>query len=72
MADRSATLGEQARTDWIAYLFIAFFTLPFLIFNVGPILFGAGIAFTKWGIFGSPHFMTLGSVSHFAARWPTA
>jgi multiple sugar transport system permease protein len=59
MADRSVTLGEQRRTDWIAYLFIAFFTLPFLIFNVGPILFGAGIAFTKWGIFGSPRWVGL-------------
>jgi len=51
-------LGEE-RTDWIGYVFVAFFTVPFLLFNIGPILFGAYIAFTKWGIFGKPKWVGL-------------
>src|SRR5579871_6035696 len=57
MTDRAAALAERRPTDWVGYLFVAFFTLPFLIFNVGPIIFGAGIAFTKWGIFGKPQWI---------------
>jgi multiple sugar transport system permease protein len=53
----AASLAERRPTDWVGYLFVAFFTLPFLIFNVGPIIFGAGIAFTQWGIFGSPQWV---------------
>ena len=60
MSDRAAAaLAERRPTDWSGYLFVAFFTLPFLIFNVGPIIFGAGIAFTKWGIFGKPQWIGL-------------
>lgn len=50
--------GEE-RTDWVGYVFVAFFTVPFLIFNIGPILFGAYVAFTKWGIFGKPKWVGL-------------
>jgi len=50
---------EIERTDWVGYLFVAFFTLPFLIFNIGPILFGAYLSFTKWGIFGKPKWVGL-------------
>jgi multiple sugar transport system permease protein len=57
MSEQAASLTERRPTDWVAYLFVAFFTLPFLIFNVGPIIFGAGIAFTKWGIFGKPEWI---------------
>jgi len=57
LSERAASLTERRPTDWVAYLFVAFFTLPFLIFNVGPIIFGAGIAFTKWGIFGRPEWI---------------
>jgi multiple sugar transport system permease protein len=53
----AVSLADRRPMDWVGYLFVAFFTLPFLIFNVGPILFGAGIAFTKWGIFGSPQWI---------------
>jgi multiple sugar transport system permease protein len=48
---------ERTPIDWAGYVFIVFFTLPFLAFNVAPILFGAGIAFTRWGIFGAPHWI---------------
>jgi len=56
---RSYARHEAERTDWIGYLFVAFFTLPFLIFNIGPILFGAYLSFTKWGIFGRPKWVGL-------------
>jgi multiple sugar transport system permease protein len=45
--------------DWIAYAFIALFTLPFLIFNVAPILFSAYLSFMQWGIFGPPRYVDL-------------
>src|SRR6202142_4586523 len=57
MSQQAASLEGRRPTDWVAYLFVAFFTVPFLIFNVGPIIFGAGIAFTKWGIFGRPEWI---------------
>jgi len=50
---------DGRRIDWAAYFFVAFFTLPFLAFNVAPILFGAGVAFTRWGVFGPPHWVGL-------------
>jgi multiple sugar transport system permease protein len=56
---RPRARAEAPRTDWIGYLFVAFFTLPFLIFNIGPILFGAYLSFTKWGIFGRPKWVGL-------------
>ena len=49
----------RPKTDWVAYPFVALFTLPFLIFNIAPILFGAYLSFTKWGIFGKPKWVGL-------------
>src|SRR5437763_13994394 len=51
--------AERQRTEWSGYVFVAFFTVPFLLFNVGPILFGAYVGFTKWGIFGKPRWLGL-------------
>jgi multiple sugar transport system permease protein len=45
---------DEDRTDWVGYVFVAFFTIPFLLFNIAPIFFGAYVGFTKWGIFGKP------------------
>lgn len=47
-----ATAG--GRRDWTGWLFVAFFTLPFLLFNLAPLLFGVVLAFTEWGIIGDP------------------
>ncbi len=44
-------------TDWIAYAFVALFTVPFLIFNIAPIFFSAYLSFMKWGIFGPPRYV---------------
>jgi multiple sugar transport system permease protein len=51
--------AEAEQVDWVGYAFVAFFTVPFLLFNIGPILFGAYLAFTKWGIFGAPQWVGL-------------
>jgi multiple sugar transport system permease protein len=50
---------ERERIDWAGYVFVSFFTLPFLLFNIAPIFFGAFLAFTKWGIFGAPEWVGL-------------
>jgi multiple sugar transport system permease protein len=51
--------GRDRGRDWVGYVFVLFFTVPFLLFNVLPILFGAFIAFTEWGIFGAPRWIGL-------------
>lgn len=55
----AAGLVGGARTDRAGYVLVAFFLVPFLVFNVGPILFGIYVGFTEWGIFGSPRFVGL-------------
>lgn len=47
------------RIDWSAYVFVLPFMVPFLLFTVGGILFGAYVAFTHWGIVGSPTWVGL-------------
>ncbi len=49
---------ERGRgADWIGYLFVSFFTIPFLLFNILPVLFGGYVAFTKWSIVGKPKWV---------------
>jgi multiple sugar transport system permease protein len=62
----TATIAAPARpraeaepVDWVGYIFVAFFTVPFLLFNIAPIFFGAYVGFTKWGIFGKPKWVGL-------------
>lgn len=45
--------------DWAGYALVAFFAVPFLVFNVGPVLFGIYVGFTEWGIFGAPRWVGL-------------
>lgn len=64
-ADVPATIRKRARagrlggTDWIAYVFLAFFTVPFLLFNIVPILFTFYLSFMRWDVFGKPRFVGL-------------
>jgi multiple sugar transport system permease protein len=51
--------GPKAPTDWVAYAFVALFTVPFFIFNILPIFFSAYLSVMKWGIFGPPRFVGL-------------
>jgi len=61
---------EPARIDWAGYVFIGFFTVPFLIFNVGPVLFGIFVGFTEWGIIGDPTWVGLQNYqTAFADEW---
>ena len=46
-------------TDRSGYLFVAFFTIPFLLFNITPIFFGIYLSFTEWGIIGAPTWVGL-------------
>ncbi|MBV9701429.1 MAG: sugar ABC transporter permease, partial [Methylobacteriaceae bacterium] len=41
------------------YFFIAFFAVPFLLFNIMPILFGVYVSFTEWSIVGEPSWVGL-------------
>lgn len=50
---------QGRRIDWSGYLFLAPFLVPFLLFTVGAILFGAYVAFTEWGIIGQPAWVGL-------------
>src|SRR6476661_1942053 len=60
----------RPRIDWVGYLFIGFFTVPFLIFNVGPVLFGIYVGFTEWGIIGDPTWVGLDNYrTAFADEW---
>jgi multiple sugar transport system permease protein len=49
----------RSRIDWAGYLFVAFFGLPFLAFNVMPVLFGIYVSFTEWSIIGEPTWVGL-------------
>ncbi len=51
--------AEAEPIEWVGYVFVAFFTVPFLLFNIAPIFFGAYVGFTKWGIFGKPKWVGL-------------
>jgi len=60
-SDRAAAhpRAEAAPVDRIGYVFVAFFTVPFLLFNIAPIFFGIYVSFTKWSIFTKPKWLGL-------------
>jgi multiple sugar transport system permease protein len=47
------------RDDRVGYVFVAFFGIPFLTFNILPVLFGLFVGFTEWGIVGEPTWVGL-------------
>ena len=47
------------RIDWDAYLYLLPFYLPFFVFTVVAILFGAHVSLTKWKIIGPPEWVGL-------------
>ncbi|MFM9845231.1 MAG: carbohydrate ABC transporter permease [Dongiaceae bacterium] len=61
LAPAASTAGhrDESPVEWIGYAFVAFFTIPFLLFNIAPIFFGAYVSFTKWGVFGKPTWIGL-------------
>lgn len=59
-ADSSAVaFVGRSKIDWAGYLFILAFTVPFLLFNVMPVLFGIYVGFTDWSIIGDPNWVGL-------------
>jgi multiple sugar transport system permease protein len=62
--------AEIRPIDWIGYLFVGLFALPFFLFNILPVLFGGYVAFTRWGIVGKPKWIGLDNFTHaFADHW---
>ncbi len=58
------------KLDAVGYLFVAFFAIPFLVFNIMPVFFGAYVAFTEWSIIGSPRWVGLENFREaFADEW---
>jgi ABC-type sugar transport system permease subunit len=66
VADAGDRPAGTSRIDAAGYLLVAFFTVPFLLFNVAPLLFGIGVAFTEWGIIGAPTWVGL---QNFREAW---
>jgi multiple sugar transport system permease protein len=62
--------GETRPVDWIAYLFVGLFAVPFLLFNVLPVLFGIYVSFTRWSIIGKPKWIGFDNyVAAFHDQW---
>jgi len=51
--------ARGSRIDAVGYLFVAFFAVPFFLFNVLPVIFGAYVSLTRWSIVGRPKFIGL-------------
>jgi multiple sugar transport system permease protein len=67
---------DQTRQDNIrdidraGYVLVAFFAIPFFLFNIMPVLFGFYVAFTRWSIVGSPKWEGLKNFTHaFGDQW---
>ena len=69
-APREGVRRDKPPIDWVGYLFVAFFALPFLLFNIMPVLFGGFVAFTEWRIIGTPEWIGLENFTDaFADEW---
>lgn len=56
--------------DKVGYVMVGFFTLPFFLFNILPVLFGFYVAFTKWSIIGAPQWIGIDNFSRaFNDQW---
>lgn len=55
-AANRAEAPERAGIDGAGYLLVAFFAVPFFLFNILPVLFGVYVAFTRWSIVGRPRW----------------
>lgn len=55
----SSARRESRAIDWAGYAFVAFFAVPFFLFNVLPVLFGLYVSFTEWSIIGEPRWVGL-------------
>jgi multiple sugar transport system permease protein len=61
---------DRPAVDRAGYLLVAFFAVPFFLFNVLPVLFGVYVSFTRWSIVGSPRWEGLNNYARaFDDRW---
>src|SRR5262245_29761105 len=62
--------AERREIDGAGYLLVAFFALPFFVFNILPVLFGVYVAFTRWSIVGAPKWEgTKNFIKAFHDQW---
>lgn len=62
--------GERPAIDRAGYLLVAFFALPFFLFNILPVLFGVYVSFTRWSIVGRPKWEGLNNFAKaFSDQW---
>ncbi|WP_119269052.1 carbohydrate ABC transporter permease [Taklimakanibacter deserti] len=60
----------SSEVDKAGYLLVAFFGIPFFLFNIMPVLFGFYVAFTRWSIVGSPKWEGLANFTRaFRDQW---
>lgn len=50
---------ERHPIDRAGYVLVAFFAIPFFLFNVLPVLAGVYVSFTRWSIVGQPKWIGL-------------
>ena len=53
----AARSAGQPYARWTPYLFLLPYLLVFLLFRLGPSIFGLAMSFTKWSIVGSPQWI---------------
>jgi multiple sugar transport system permease protein len=51
--------GQRRASAAGGYAFMLPFMIPFILFNLAPLLFGVIVAFTNWSIIGAPKFVGL-------------
>jgi multiple sugar transport system permease protein len=51
--------GQRRSSAAGGYAFMLPFMIPFILFNLAPLLFGVIVAFTNWSIIGAPKFVGL-------------
>ena len=62
--------GATREIDKAGYVLVAFFAIPFFLFNIMPVLFGFYVAFTRWSIVGSPKWEGLKNFTRaFNDQW---
>jgi len=62
--------SKRKQIDWVSYLFVLPFFLPFFLFTFVSLLFGALVAFSDWGIVGEIHFVGLENFRKFLSDRP--
>jgi multiple sugar transport system permease protein len=61
---------EKAAIDSAGYVLVAFFAVPFFVFNILPVLFGVYVSFTRWNIVGRPKWEGLNNYAKaFNDQW---